>query len=68
MPRHNDDDPVIFGYSAMASISFHGKRDSGFTWGEWREMNDREKDEAFNTFTYETLGVSISEVDPEDEN
>lgn len=66
MPKHTDDDPVIFTYSAMSNISFHGKRDSGYTWGEWREMNDREKAEAYNTFVYETLGVSIFEQDPED--
>lgn len=66
MPKHADDEPVIFGYSAMSNFSFHGKRDSGYTWGEWRGMSEREKDEAFNNFTFETLGVSISEIDPED--
>jgi hypothetical protein len=66
MPKHADDDPVIFTYSAMSSISFHGKRDSGHTWGEWREMNDEERDSAYTDFIYNTLGVDVVEQDPED--
>lgn len=66
MPKHADDDPVIFDYSASCNISFRGSGDSGFTWGDWREMNDHEKQEAIDQFLFENLGLSVAERDPED--
>lgn len=65
MPKHADDDPVVFTYSASCNITFRGERDSGLTWGEWREMNDPEKAEAIDQFLFEDLGVSVAEKDPE---
>ena len=66
MANHADDDPVIFTYSASCNISFRGEHDSGLTWGEWREMNDPEKNEAIDSFLFDNLGVEVSEKDPED--
>jgi hypothetical protein len=60
---HNDDAPVKFRYSAMNNISFRGTEDSGYTWGEWREMSEDEKREAFQEFLWGTLGVDVSEVE-----
>lgn len=58
---HADDDPVIFHYSASCNISFHGEDESGYTWGEWREMNDEERADAYNMFIFDTLGVEVWE-------
>lgn len=59
---HADDDPVIFHYTASCNISsFHSKGDSGYTWGDWREMNDEERAEAYNMFIFDTLGVEVWE-------
>jgi hypothetical protein len=67
MTTHEDDEPVIFSYSAMSNISFRGEEDSGYEWGEWREMSAREQNAAYSDFVFETLGVSVFEVDSEDE-
>jgi hypothetical protein len=29
----NDDDQVMFGYESNQNITFHGKEESGYTWG-----------------------------------
>ena len=57
--QHADDEPVIFGYAASCNISFKGKRESGYTWGEWREMNDKERDDAYMEFIFNSLGVEV---------
>lgn len=69
MAKHADDEPVMFGYAASCNISFSspsGGEESGYTWGEWREMTDRERDEAFAEFVFNTLGVEVYVEDDED--
>jgi hypothetical protein len=65
-----DGRPVIFEYSASSNISFRGSEDSGFTWGEWRQMSSHERQEAYIQFIYNNLGVEVFELEPgkEDED
>jgi hypothetical protein len=60
---HADEDPVMFGYAASCNISFRGERESGYTWGQWREMSDKDKQEAYNDFIFDELGVEVCEVE-----
>lgn len=62
---HADDDPVIFTYSASSNISFRGRLESGWTWGEWRELGSDEQDEAVVDFLFQHLGVDIGVEDDE---
>ena len=45
-----DDAPVIFKYSASCNISFRGEEDSGYTWGEWRELSEEERTRLLKVF------------------
>lgn len=58
---HADDDPVVFGYASTVNISFSGAIESGYTWGDWREMSEADKDAARQEFIYDTLGVEVYE-------
>jgi hypothetical protein len=64
--RPDDDEPVIFGYAASCNISFRGQEDSGYTRGQWREMTEIERQEAYEEFLYDNLGVEIFLVADED--
>jgi hypothetical protein len=59
MPKNDDDAPVILGYGAASNISFHGKRETGYTWGEWRTMTDAERDQAIDEVVYELVEVYV---------
>lgn len=61
--KHADSDPVMFGYAASCNISFQGEEDSGYTWGDWREMSKKDKDEAYMEFIFNNLGVEVFEVE-----
>lgn len=62
MPEHADTDPVTFSYSSPRNISFRGSDGVGYTWGEWREMTQEERDEALDEAVYGNLiDVSIDE-------
>jgi len=60
MSKH-DDDMVMVDYSSFTSISFHGTREVGYTWGEWRQMTDREQDDALAEFLFELVDVSVED-------
>lgn len=64
--KHNDDEPVMFGYAASCNISFRGSEDSGYTWWEWRQMNREERAEVLQEFLYDRLGVEVYEEEAED--
>jgi hypothetical protein len=62
MAKHDDDDPVMMGYGAFSNITFHhpeGGRESGYTWGDWREMSQESKDEAIQDFLNELVEVWV---------
>lgn len=59
MPEHNDDDPVTVGYSSSRNISFEGKEQLGYTWGEWREMSEKEQDEAIQDYANDLIDVYV---------
>jgi len=54
-----DDEPMFFNYSSSVNISFQGREESGYTWGEWRAMNSQERDAAYEDFVWNTLGLDI---------
>lgn len=69
MAKHADEEPVMFGYAASCNISFrsqYGGQESGYTWGGWREMSDRERDEAYNEFVWNELGMEVYVEDDEE--
>lgn len=65
MPKHEDNDPVMFRYSASCNITFRGDEESVYTWEEWRALSWREKDEAISMFVFDNLGVEVSVIDDE---
>ena len=61
MPKHADDDPVMVGYSSPRNISMTGKDELGYTWGEFREMSEKEQGEALQDFANELIDVYVVE-------
>lgn len=64
MPEHNDDDPVMVGYSSSRNITFNsrnGADELGITWGDWRRMSDDEKSEALAEYTSELVDVWVED-------
>lgn len=61
--KHNDDDPVMARYASSRNISFcsRGGEELGITWGEWREMSDREQSEILQEYMNELVDVWIEE-------
>jgi hypothetical protein len=61
MPKRSDDEPVIFTYSSMRNIKFRGAEDSGYTWGDWREMSSGERDDAVQEYANQLVDVSVKD-------
>lgn len=61
MTKHEDNDDVILGYASSANITFRGELYVGYTWGEWREMSQKEKDEAVDEVLYELVDVWVED-------
>jgi hypothetical protein len=61
---HADTDPVILTYSSDRNISFHGTIETGYTWGEWRDMIATHRDEAIDDAVYNLIDITV--VDDED--
>ncbi len=61
MPKHADDEPVMVSYAASSNITFKSREpeELGPTWGEWREMNDKEKNEAFTDYLFNLVDVWV---------
>lgn len=64
MSKHADHDEVEVEYSSSSNISFHGKDSLGITWGDWREMSEKDRDDAVNEWLYNLVDVNV--VDDED--
>lgn len=46
MAEHKDDEPVMFGFSSTRNTSMRsskGGEEIGYTWGEWRDMSEKEQ-------------------------
>lgn len=61
MPRHSDDDPVLFGYSSDYSVGFEDRHgdDRGVTWGEWRAMTATEQQAVMQEYVNELVEVFV---------
>jgi hypothetical protein len=59
MRRNDDDAPVMLGYESSRNISFHGEEETGYTWGEWREMTTAERDEVIANVADELVDVYV---------
>lgn len=67
MPRHADSDPVLVSYSSSRNISFRKDGDEiGYTWGEWRGMSVKAKNEALAEYLYELVDVTVLDAEEED--
>lgn len=58
---HADNDKVILRYASNKNITFHGFHDSGVTWGEWRDMDNKEKDGVIADAVFELVDVTVDE-------
>jgi hypothetical protein len=56
---HADSDPVVYGYASNKNISFHGKDEIGYTWGEWREMSEKERERELQDIVNELVDIYI---------
>lgn len=62
MMKHNDDDEVTVSYSSSRNISFHGEGESiGITWGDWREMSEKQRNEELDEFLYDLVDISVDD-------
>jgi hypothetical protein len=59
--KHDDDEPVMFGYASNRNISFHGQEESGFTWGEWRQMSRDQQLEAMTETVWELVDLYVED-------
>lgn len=68
MPKHADDDPVLFGYSSDYNAGFEDRHgdERGISWGEWRAMSPTERSRAMQEYVNELVEVFV--VDQEDES
>lgn len=57
---HKDSDPVTFSYASSANVTFHGTGyDTGYIWGDWREMSESEQQNVINELAHELIDISI---------
>jgi hypothetical protein len=63
MPKRADDDLVMVGYASSKNISFRSQQpeELGPTWGEWREMTEAQKDEAFSEYLFNLVDVWVED-------
>jgi hypothetical protein len=58
--KHEDDEPVMYGYSSSRNISMRGSDEElGVTWGEWREMSDKQRADAIQETVNELIDVWV---------
>ncbi len=59
---HADDEPVTYGYGSSANITFRGEGiELGVTWGEWRAMPERERNQLLNEKLWELAQIYIED-------
>jgi len=56
---HADSDPVVYRYASNKNISMYGKGELGYTWGEWREMSEKEQERELQDIVNELVEVCI---------
>lgn len=56
-----DDEEVVLGYASNQNITFRGEVYTGYTWGEWRQMTDQEKEDAYTELVWDL--VELWEID-----
>ena len=57
---HEDSDPVTVSYASSKNISFHGKGiETGYTWGDWREMSQADRDAAIDDVVWDLIEISV---------
>lgn len=64
MTKHADDEPVMFGYSSGHNITFNnkdGRDESGYTWGEWRKMSDKDREDTLQEYLNELVDVFVQD-------
>ena len=61
MPKHADDEPVVYGYGSSRNISMRGEGELGFTWGEWRVMDEDARREFLNEIVFELVEVYVKD-------
>jgi len=61
MPKHADDELVLFGYSSDFNVGFEDRHgdDRGVTWGEWRQMNSTERERVMQEYVNELVEVFV---------
>lgn len=54
-----DEEQVVFGYASSKNVTFRGKVDSGYTWAEWNDLDDRAKSEAMSDAANELVELWV---------
>lgn len=62
MPKHDDNDPVLVGYDSSRNVTFNGQHEElGYTWGDWREMTQKERDDTLEQYLWELVDVYVED-------
>lgn len=59
MPKHADHEEVEVRYASSRNITFNGTDSLGITWGDWREMSEKERDNTVAEFLFNLVDVSV---------
>lgn len=58
----DDGDPVTVSWSSPRNITFHQDGEElGYTWGEWRDMTEKEKTEALTELLWSLVDLVVDE-------
>jgi hypothetical protein len=67
MAKNSDDREVVLGYASGKNISFRGKIYPGYTWGVWRALSQKERDEAIEEELFELVDVWVEDDEESEE-
>lgn len=71
MSKHKDEDKVEFYYESSRNISFQNTQfsdydDSGYTWGEWKEMSQKDQQDIIQEYLWELVDVGVVDWDDDE--
>jgi len=57
--KHEDHEEVELRYSSNQNITFNGTLYPGYTWGEWRELTEEQRDTAIENELWELVDIYV---------
>lgn len=62
MSKHADDEQVTYGYDSSRNVTFRGEGEElGVTWGEWRAMSQKERDDLLDQTVWELIDLYVED-------